>query len=204
MRSLTGTAILAGLLLASSATAGEGWYLSIEAGIGDPAADSAYRLTSFSGLLALTPQFTSYTSDEGFVGLGAIGTSLADNFRLELEASRRSAKFASIDIDQTAVLLNAVFDISLTDKLALSLGAGAGFDLISMDAGQSSENDAVPALQLTAALAYEITDRTEVLLTLRHFGAPGSEVGQIRGFLGDAVVENLSDTSVTVGFRFAL
>jgi opacity protein-like surface antigen len=206
-RGLTGAVVLAWLLLASAATAGKGWYLSIEAGIGDPAADNAYLLTSYSGGGLggpLVPQFTSFGSDDGFVGLAAFGAHLAENFRLELEASRRSTKFGPIDIDQSAVLLNAAFDIALARDLSLSLGAGAGLDLISMDAAQSSEDDAVPAVQLTAGLAYAIADSTEILLTLRHFGAPGSELGQINGLLGDAVVENLSDTSVTIGLRFAL
>ena len=123
---------------------------------------------------------------------------------MELEASRRTAKFAVIDIGQTAVLLNAAFDIKLIENLSLSLGAGAGFDLISMDhPGQTIEEEAVVALQLTAGLAYAISDSTEVLLNLRHFGAPGSEVGEIL-FLGDTVVEDLSDTSITVGLRFGL
>lgn len=207
MRRVLWTVVAGVLLLAAPAEAGQGWYLGLEAGIGDPAADTAVCLTSYGlsgGVVgSLTANFTSYSSDEGFVGLAAIGRYVSDNFRLELEASRRSAKFGPSDIDQTALLLNAAFDIALIDDLSLSLGAGAGMDLISMGAGHSSEDEAVPALQLTAGLAYAIGDSTEIMLTLRHFGAPGSELGIINGFLGDTLVEELSDTSVTLGLRFA-
>lgn len=209
MRCVLGTVVAGALLLATPAEAGRGWYVGLEAGIGDPAADTAVGLTSFgvpgAPVGPPVPNFTSYSSDEGFVGLAVIGRHVSDNFRLELEASRRTAKFGPADIDQTALLLNGAFDIALIDDLSLSLGAGVGVDLISMDAGQSSDEEVVTALQLTAGLAYAIGDSTEVLLTLRHFGAPGSELGHTNPILlGDTLVQELSDTSVTVGLRFGL
>jgi opacity protein-like surface antigen len=96
-------------------------------------------------------------------------------------------------------MLNAMFDVPIIDDVTLSLGAGAGFDLI--DVG--SESTAELALQVKAGLAYELTESTDIMLNYRYLSAPGSRVGDFpTGAIGETRVEDVTDSAVTIGVRF--
>jgi len=208
MRYLFWPAVLGLIPFAVPVNANQGWYLSIEAGTSSPSAGRADVLTSVSFPLppAVGPAtlgFTSLSSDSGLIGLGAIGTHLSQNFRLELEFSHQTGKFARITVDQNALMLNAAFDVNLIDKLDLSLGAGAGFGLATFDAVSQNNHSTAPAFQLTAGLAYPISDSTQIVLNYRYFDAPNIKLGAISS-LGSVIIEDVKDTAVTVGLRFGL
>lgn len=223
MRSLLWGAAAGILSLSASTGAGEmHWYVSLEGGVSVTSADGAQiaAVSSFSfGAPFSGPSLAELSTpdgaaivpggmlvdldrleiEEGASYFAAVGTHLYDNFRLELELGRRSADVGNAELGQTSLMLNAMFDVPIIKDVTLSLGAGAGFDLI--DVG--SESAAEPALQVKAGVAYAITESTDIMLNYRYMSATGSKVGDFPiGAIGETRVEDVTDSAVTVGVRF--
>jgi opacity protein-like surface antigen len=207
--------------MAAPAVAGDRqWYVSLEGGVSDTAADGKqiiYRPEPptldevFEGIgsLPLAPgarfrTFDRLESSEGAPLIATVGTRLLDNLSLELEVARRSVEVELADISQSSLMLNATYDVPLIYGFTLSLGAGAGLDVIEVDTPTMTASTTEAAFQLKAGLAFELSERTDIVLNYRYFTVGSAEA--VGGFptrqVGDTQLEDITDSSVSVGLRF--
>jgi opacity protein-like surface antigen len=162
------------LSLAAPADAGErGWYLGLEGGIE----------TDGNGA----------SGDWGFAGLASAGHGVTSNLNLELEFGYRATTVdeQNYDIDQTSLMLNAVFDVPVTDEISLSLGLGLGVDRVQADMNGFELGDEVEvASQLKLGASWDIGDGTELVTNYRYM---------------EMITDSgISNSTLTVGLRFDL
>jgi opacity protein-like surface antigen len=170
--------LVSALALAAPTGAGERpWYLSLEAG------------AEFDGAL--------YGHDAGWGGFVTVGRGLNSHLSLEAELGYRSTSDPeiSVDIDQTSLMLNAIFEASLTDDLSASLGLGVGADrvhveLVGVPAMQYSDSEIELATQLKVGLSLALSESTELVANYRYM---------------EMVTDSgLDNGTLTIGVRFDL
>jgi opacity protein-like surface antigen len=118
------------------------------------------------------------------------------------------------EVSNTTLMLNAVFDIPVSQNIALSLGAGAGADWIATDLGplsSASDSKTTFAYQLIAGLAFGIGDGLDLTVNYRYLDVSGTDdllagTNDIGSSIGGALirVDEVSSSTVSVGLRFEL
>jgi opacity protein-like surface antigen len=198
-----GASAAAMALAASSAIAGPtGWYISLEGGV-NIVRDADITLTNPPG--SLNTEF-----DTGWAVMGAVGYRWDSNWRLEFELAFRENDFETLapaagtgQVTQFSQMLNAVYDIDLTDRLSLGLGAGVGGVLVSMDSTVLGpvDDDYTLAGQLIAQLNYRVAKRLDLFLDARFFVASNPDLN-----FGVNRVASFSDDKLTfmIGLRYDL
>lgn len=224
---LAGAAIAA---LAAPAQAGhfKGWYLAVEGGaswIDD--ADTLYTRTFNANLVTSDTAVAQF--EGGWSVFASVGYAFASNWRLEGEFGYRSNEIAATwlvldsfrrltgDVDEYSLMANVLYDIQLGERLALSLGAGAGGDHVELDGAFTSFGGPVPieddewrfAAQGLAGLSYKLTSRLDLTLTYRYLHVSEPTFSQAGFFsvipLSQTVyLDDLSKHSVSAGLRFDL
>lgn len=194
----------AALAAVSSTAAGENaWYVSLEAGMSDTSASGGFAYTPPGGILAL-PFYESFggSLDESITALGSVGTHLTDDFRLEIEAGRRSGDAWQAQIAQTTLMLNAAYDIPVLDCLAVTVGVGAGIDFMSIETPEVDANGTSVAYQAMIGLSYELTKSTDITLTYRYFDTLEVDVLEVAGPDSYAALSSLDERTLSLGLRF--
>ncbi len=208
---------VASLAFAASAGAYErnGWYIGLEGG-GNWVDDTTFVRTfdqAPAGPPILTAAFEpSY--DTGWAALGTIGYGFRNHFRVELEGGYRDNETSSVvvaNLTEWSAMLNVLYDISLTDKLALSIGAGAGGDHFNFEVPVSSfdEGEWRFAYQGIAGLSYMLTSRLDVFANYRYFRVNEPELNGI-GNVGvpvgtiDLAFDDVVKHTATIGLRYHL
>ena len=208
-----GVAIAVGAL---SADAGERqWYASIEGGAEFSTGDvgSIIVASPLCGGLGLGPCEPDTSLETGWAAFGTVGTHIAPNVRLEGELGYRSQSLGGrSDLSQTTLMVNALFDVPVSDQLTLSLGGGLGYDWVDTGSGNRGllpGDDAAFAYQLIAGLSYDISESVALTLNYRYTNAEfddlHAEVDDVGGRPGAwAIAVNDWDTvgTVSVGLRF--
>jgi OmpA-OmpF porin, OOP family len=198
-----GASVIALSIAASPAMADPtGWYLSLEGGA-NIVRDADVTLTNPPGTIA-----TDF--DTGWAVMGAVGYRWDSNWRLEFELAFRSNDFATLapalgtgQVTQFSQMVNAIYDLELTDRLSLGLGAGLGGVLVSMDSTVLGplDDDYTLAGQLIAQLNYRIAKRLDLFLDARYFVASNPELD-----FGVNRIASFNDDKLTfmVGLRYDL
>ncbi len=207
---------VASLVFVSAASAYErnGWYVGLEGGgswVDDLDGIRSFDVNPPGG--GVVPAPVSFPFETGWAALGTIGYGFrTNNFRVELEGGYRDndsdpSGFGSLT--EWSAMLNVLYDISLTDRLGLSLGAGAGGDHFNLEVVGNSfdEGDWQFAYQGIAGLNYMLTDRLDLFANYRYFRVnspdltgPGNvliPVGTINFEFDDAVKH-----TATIGLRY--
>ena len=129
----------AALALCGTAQAGHhnGWYIGIEGGANWIDDTDAVVTADPAGPTLPTIATATFEADTGWAVLGTVGYAFANNWRLEAELGYRDNETsAGTDSDsEWSLMVNALYDINLTPKLDLSLGAGVGYDVAKLDLG---------------------------------------------------------------------
>ena len=128
-------AAIAALSLSLSASAGERtWYASVEGGAAFGSVSARGIEAPLCGTLLPAPPCAPDTSlDTCWAAIGAVGTHVAPNIRLEGEVGYRSQKLGGRgDLTQTTLMANALYDIPVAKELTLSLGGGFGWAEIAL------------------------------------------------------------------------
>jgi outer membrane protein OmpA-like peptidoglycan-associated protein len=220
MRSLLlGAAASLALGSAANATTINGWYVSLEGGanwVEDW--DHADNFTAGGVVTAVVPGSASF--DTGWAVLASVGYGW-NKWRFEFEAGYRDndgdgATFAgapfpasvlNFDLSEVSLMANVIYDIPLTERMSLSLGAGAGADYAMMDHNfflvPVEDEDWRFAYQGIAGLNYAIGRQTDLFVNYRYFRVADPEF-DYRPVLplivaGDDIVKH----TVTVGLRYA-
>ncbi len=167
-----------------SASAGERtWYVGIEGG--------AERGGAFND---------SNQSEIGPAVLATVGRKLGPNFSLEGELGYRSTNeemFTLADIDQISAMVNAVYEVPVSEGISLSLGAGIGVDYIQVRGGgfwpvPIDDSDIQSAAQLKFGLNFEVGETTDLYANYR----------LMTTFENDFT--DIDNSTLTLGLRFAL
>ncbi|MDZ4869965.1 MAG: porin family protein [Alphaproteobacteria bacterium] len=175
MRQLLVWGSLVGVLtLAAPAGAGErSWYLGLEGGV------------EFDGI--------ANEGGTGWAGLLTIGRGISSNVSFEAELGYRltNESFWDADIEQTTLMLNAVFEAALSKEVSVAIGLGIGADNVSVEYPWGySESEVELASQLKLGLSLAISESTEVVANYR--------------YVETITDSGIDDSTLTVGVRFAL
>ena len=206
---------VASLVFVSAASAYErnGWYIGLEGGgnwVDDTKVVRTFDPNPPGAPFALATFNIPY--DSGWAALGTVGYGFNGPFRVELEGGYRDNDTSSVvvgSLTEWSAMVNALYDISLTDKLALSLGVGAGGDHFTFKVPISNfdEGDWQFAYQGIAGLSYELTDRLDLFANYRYFrvsspdlSGPGN-VGVPVGTISLAYDDVVKHTA-TIGLRY--
>ncbi|NOT42769.1 MAG: OmpA family protein, partial [Alphaproteobacteria bacterium] len=207
------------LALASTASAANGWYMSLGAGW-NWLQDSDYSVGPGGSTYNGNTEF-----DSGYIIAGAVGYDWG-RWRAEFEVAYRDNNIECVAFSSTpgcfppgsnegvwelSQMVNVLYDIPLGGRFSASVGAGVGGVLVVADQGiigssfASSEpnlDDYVVAGQLIAQVGYDLSDRWQLYADYRYLLADDPE-----GFspqAGSPVTWEKSDHSVLIGMRFDL
>jgi OmpA-OmpF porin, OOP family len=121
-----------------------------------------------------------YQMDGGWAVLGTLGHRWSTNWRLEAEIGYRSndgdqltplgvpIPGLAVGIDEWSFMGNAFFDFPVSAKMTISVGAGLGGDLITLNDGPLEIDDTVLAGQLIAQVGYMVSSRVELYADYRY------------------------------------
>lgn len=204
---LLGAAASLALGSAANATNINGYYVSLEGGaVWVQEAD----LTQFPGATPFTME-----TDTGWAVLATVGYAL-NNWRFELEGGYRENEISGFffpsggpapcpacvdpDLVQVTFMANVLYDIALTERLSLSVGAGAGGDFAQFRLGPAfDDEDWAFAAQGIAGLNYAIGSKTDLFLTYRYLWV--NETDFTSGFTTEAF-DDFQKHTATIGLRY--
>ena len=199
------------LLAISPANAGHfnGWYIGLEAGATWNSDNSA----AFGEVVPNTlPVDINY--DTGWAVLGTMGYAFANSgWRIEGEFGYRDNDIDNINGVRTggehntmSLMANVLYDIPLTDRFALTLGAGAGGVHQQFDDGLLDQDEDINfAYQGIAGLSYAIGQRTDLTLNYRYMRTDEASFhGAHAGHTDFYDLDDGESHTVTVGLRFDL
>ncbi len=167
--------VVSALAFAAPAGADERpWYLALEGGV------------EFDGVAS--------SGDSGWAGLLTVGRGVSSNVSFEAELGYRSTTdygFGEVDIEQTTLMLNAVFEAAISEDVSVAIGLGVGADNVAVEYSWGfSDSDVELASQLKLGLSLEVSESTEIVANYRYVE-----------MLTDS---GISDSTLTVGIRFDL
>lgn len=183
-----------------------GWYISIEGG--GNWIDDVDAITTFDDNQPVTDTFSF---DTGWAALASVGYGF-DGFRLELEGGYRSneTQDSGATLNEWSVMANALYDIQISNRIRLSLGAGAGGDFATLDIPQSAfETDQWNfAYQGLAGVSYAINRRLDLFVNYRYLRvhepdfsdfATDGETDALLAFQ----LDDIGKHTATMGLRYA-
>ena len=221
---LLGASALIALSGTADAAHNNGWYISLEAGA---SAIQDWQTVSDN---VTHSHVRDYGFDTGWAVMGSVGYAFhSSNWRLELEAGYRDNNFDGnvhsdsnpgpifdfVDnrldgVTEFSVMANVLYDIPLSNKWSLSLGAGAGWDRVNITWGPglfdaADFRDWQFAYQGIVGLNYAIASRWDLFVNYRYLNvaAPDLDFGPYNLHpLTDS--EDLTKHAVTIGLRYDL
>ena len=210
---LLGAAASLSLASAANATHVNGYYVSLEGGANwvedldvvqlrdpDPAGGGVLSNATFS-------------VDTGWAVMATVGHGFANNFRVELEVGYRNNHTTlptEAELEEWSAMVNVLYDIPLTERLSLSVGAGAGADFANLNIGVLSfdEDQWSFAYQGIAGLNYSLSDRLDLFANYRYFRVSEPEFEGRAVFAGpapgslDAQFDDIVKHTATIGLRY--
>jgi outer membrane protein OmpA-like peptidoglycan-associated protein len=207
---LLGTAFAVAFGGAAEAARINGWYLSLEGG--------ANWIEDWNHSFFTTPAQAGL--DTGWTVLAAVGHGW-NGWRFEFEAGYRDndvdtytigggpATPTAAEVWEASLMANVLYDLELTERLSLSLGAGVGADYADVDitfgALTVDDDDWNFAYQGIVGINYAVGRQTQLFVTYRYFRVNDPEFDfrpTVPVFLtnGDDAVKH----TATIGLRYAL
>jgi OOP family OmpA-OmpF porin len=196
-------------LLASGAQASaiDGWYIGLEGG--GNWIDDVDAITAFDDN---PPGATTLEFESGWAALATVGYGVG-GLRFELEGGYRANETGSNDasLNEWSVMANALYDIQLTNRISLTLGAGAGGDFAMLELPQNGFDDDqwAFAYQGIGGVSYAINRRLDMFVNYRYLRVhePSFETFATVGLENGLLAFDLDDVgkhTATLGLRYAL
>ncbi len=194
----------ASLALAGTANAGferDGWYFGLEGGA---------VMVNETQLGTALIEF-----DHGYAVLGTLGYAFKNsNWRMEGEVGYRQNDGTQTINCQTFVcapgevrlkewtgMINAVYDVKMSDRFGLGLGVGIGIDNPRYSAPDGTDsNDKVFAAQALAGFTYRVNQHWDLMLNYRYLWAGEAELRASVSPIERTM--DLEKHTITVGFRY--
>ena len=194
----------ASLALAGTANAGferDGWYFGLEGGA---------VMVNETQLGTALIEF-----DHGYAVLGTLGYAFKNsNWRMEGEVGYRQndgtqtincqilvCAPGEVRLKEWTGMINAVYDVKMSDRFGLGLGVGIGIDNPRYSAPDGTDsNDKVFAAQALAGFTYRVNQHWDLMLNYRYLWAGETELR-----VGVSPIERTMDLekhTITVGFRY--
>ena len=216
---LLGACASLALSTAANATTINGWYVSLEGGANWVEDWDHTQFTTVAGALVdQDPASSSF--DTGWAVLASVGYGW-NNWRGELEFGyRHNDQDAATSYDpgpfqftnsgelrEVTLMANVLYDIPVTDKMTVSLGAGAGADYAELDyapniAGFQDDDHWSFAYQGIAGISYAVGSQTSLFLNYRYLRVTDPEFDfrpSVNQYLeGDDFVKH----TATIGLRY--
>jgi OmpA-OmpF porin, OOP family len=209
-----------------SAEAGhfKGWYIGVEGG--------ANWVQDWDFVEASLPTHTHNDTAEfetGWAAMATVGYAFHNNWRAELEVGYRANDLPTIisrinngpvfvgtytyndgdgSLQEFTLMANVLYDIPLSEKVSLSLGAGVGADKANVEFGRNPAADLDQwrlAYQGIAGLNVAVGSRTELFVNYRYLivDAVDIPIGAINGH-PDTDADDFQKHTVTFGLRYDL
>ena len=196
-----------------------GWYVGLEGGANWTDDWNHQQNTTFLGVVTDTdPATASY--DTGWAGIATVGYAF-HNWRVELEGGYRHNSLDSLvqfdpgptiesnngHLNTWSIMGNVLYDIPLTERFSLTLGAGAGGARsdIKYESGPGfKDSDWNFAYQGIAGVNYAIGQRTELYLDYRYFRVVDPDFNFNNSTPHFVNGDDIVNHTVTVGLRFDL
>lgn len=174
MRQLVLGFLIGILCLCAPANAGaRSWYLALEGGV------------EFDG---------AGGTDTGWGVFAILGNAVTSHVSIEAELGYRSTSYegwSMVDVEQTSLMFNGVYEAPLSKEVSVMLGAGIGGEQVTYDGFfVPIESEIELAAQLKLGLSIEVGESTDLLANYRYMTT-----------LGDVDIDN---GTLTVGVRFDL
>ncbi len=208
---LLGTVVAAAAACAfggAASAAPTGWYIGLEGG--------AAWLEDWDHAFLVPAATASASYDTGWAALATVGYAFPSNWRIEFEGGYRSNdldQYSIVGIPITTVggdlwevtlMANVLYDIQLSDRLMISLGAGAGGDFanqtFTVGPFTFEDDDWNFAYQGIGGLSYMIGRQTALVLNYRYTRVHEPELFAPFLLNQDDFVKH----TATVGLRYAL
>ena len=176
-----------------------GWYFGLEGGI--------VKVNDNNGFFG-----DNVTYENGWAGLGEIGYAFNGHWRVELEAGMRRNRIDKVDGVSTnegdlrnyTGFVNAIWDAPISNKWALSLGAGVGIDDVYQNLFGFHQTDTVFAAQGIVGLSYQMSTHWDLDLNYRYLWADQPSVGLMscnqRQTCSDSI--DVRKQTISIGFRY--
>ncbi|MDZ4739734.1 MAG: OmpA family protein [Alphaproteobacteria bacterium] len=110
------------------------------------------------------------------------------------------------EINSASLMVNALYDIPVTDRMTLSLGAGAGAVHAEFDNGTiDQDEDTSFAYQGIAGLNYAVSSRMDLTMNYRYLRSDTAEFqGRHLGHTDFYDTEDVQNHTLTIGLRYDL
>ena len=199
---LLASAVAVSALIASAQAADRhGWYFGLEGGwvkVNDNNGAFGDRVEYENGISA---------------GLVEVGYAFNGHWRVELEGGMRRNEIDKIDgasvtagdIRNYTGFINAVWDAPISNKWALSLGAGIGVDHVYQNLLGFHNKDTVFAAQGIAGLTYQMSTHWDLFLNYRYLWADSPELNLTHCFFVCGTITDdidITKHTITIGFRY--
>lgn len=176
MRQLLVVGPLVGALVFAAPTGASerGWYMGLEGGI------------EFDG--------DGSSNETGWAGLVTLGGGITSHINLEAELGYRSTSvntlFEFVDIEQTSLMFNAVYEAPLSEEISFVVGLGVGGETVSYDGFVfgADENEIEMAAQVKLGLNVALSDSSDLVANYRYM----TTVGDL----------DITNSTLTVGLSF--
>ncbi len=193
-----------------AAAPANGWYIGLEGGGNWVSENDATFSTSLPTSAPARIDF-----DNGWAGIGTVGYALGGNWRIEAEGGYRhndidtfngAANSAGGELNTTSLMGNVLYDIPLTERMTVSLGAGAGAVHSEFDDGVIDQDEDISfAYQGIAGVSYAISPRTDLTMNYRYLRSDALEFqGRHLGHTDFYDTDDVQNHTVTIGLRFDL
>lgn len=182
---LLGTAAALALCTPAAQAGLKGWYIGIEGGA-NWVNDTDYNVIGTA--ITTHTHFINFDYDAGWAFLATVGYGYDENWRVELEAGYRKNKADRFELSPTvsssfttvtepggelrefSLMINALYEVPVAEKISLSLGAGAGVDHADFeDDIYGSDESWNFAYQGIVGLNYQVGERSQVFARYRYF-----------------------------------
>jgi outer membrane protein OmpA-like peptidoglycan-associated protein len=206
---VAGTVAL-GIVAPANAGHSKGWYVGVEGGANWVSDNDATFSTSLGALGPASVEF-----DTGWAGIATAGYAFENNWRLEGELGYRHNDIDAInglpntaggELNSSSLMMNALYDIPVTDRMTLSLGAGAGAVHAEFDDGViDQDEDTSFAYQGIAGISYAVSPRMDLTMNYRYLRSDAAEFqGRHLGHTDFYDTEDVQNHTLTVGLRYDL
>ncbi len=220
---LLGTAAALAACGAARAASFDGWYVSLEGGASW--IDDLHFVEQATSLGVVTHYHPGTAGgDAGWAVLATVGYGFAQHWRVELEGGYRHndlPNFSSFYLNSTttraptvfqtddeirefSLMANALYELPLTEKLSLAIGAGAGADHADYDSLNGEDRTWSLAYQGIAGLNYDIGARTQLFMRYRylHVADPEFKTDLEGSHTCCYNFDDIEKHTVTVGLRY--
>ena len=202
----------------------DGYYIGLEGGLAVPSSSDFVHTISTLAIAKGTAEL-----DTGLMIGGTVGYSFS-KYRIEGELVYRNNDFNEVGLDApvsvsvpatgeitvTSLLLNAYYDIKVSEMISPYLGAGAGYSWISIDLKIpeqtfivwaipelkliDDESDSAPAVQLSVGIGIYVNPKVIIDVGYRYFWTGPIAIPGLTSF--DFSVSDYSSHNFMVGARY--